>query len=150
MNTKKVNKTSNFLKIWFASLGSTTLILMFQLYGILALGGEESISETVSELGFIVLAYLTIGAIVSLVFAVSYQLLINKKPTKKILISTFIVSFLPHLSNFAFDVVPFDFIVLMFVLIAIIVSIIQYSILREDREISDASIDKSTLVNTPH
>ena len=52
--------------------------------------------------------------------------------------------------NFAFDVVPFDFIVLMFVLIAIIVSIIQYSILREDREISDASIDKSTLVNTPH
>lgn len=122
MNTKKVNKTSNFLKIWFASLGSTTLILMFQLYGILALGGEESISETVSELGFIVLAYLTIGAIVSLVFAVSYQLLINEKPTKKILISTFFAGFLPHFSNFAYEIVSLDAVYVMFMGIAIIVS----------------------------
>ena len=122
MNTKRTNKVSNFLKIWIASFGSTLIILTIQLYAILTLGREEEISETISELAFIISTYSIIGAMVSVIFAFSYQLLINEKPTKKILISTFFSGFLPHFSNFAYEIVSLDAVYVMFMGIAIIVS----------------------------
>ena len=126
MNTKRTNKVSNFLKIWIATFGSTLIILTIQLYAILTLGREEEISETISELAFIISTYSIIGAMVSVIFAFSYQLLINEKPTKKILISTFFSGFLPHFSNFAYEIVSLDAVYVMFMGIAIIVSIGLY------------------------
>ena len=126
MNTKRTNKVSNFLKIWIASFGSTLIILTIQLYAILTLGREEEISETISELAFIISTYSIIGAMVSVIFAFSYQLLINEKPTKKILISTFFAGFIPHFSNIAYEIVSLDAVYVMFIGIAIIVSIGLY------------------------